>query len=212
MKNLIYKELTLSINKFFFFLPFVLAALMFIPNWIFMLVFMYFFWVSVPQIFSSYLANADYQFTSSLPVRRIDIVRSKSYALIILEGLHIISAVIFGLIHNVIYGSWNFFFDINLTFFGVGMLMYAVFNLIFLPMYFKTAHFFGKATLYGTIATLIYGFIFEFGVAKYAFMREIFEGNATTQLIIFGITLGLTVILNFIAIKQSEKRFMRVDL
>jgi hypothetical protein len=212
MKNLIYKELTLSINKFFFFLPFVLAALMFIPNWIFMLVFMYFFWVSVPQIFSSYLANADYQFTSSLPVRRIDIVRSKSYALIILEGLHIISAVIFGLIHNVIYGSWNFFFDINLTFFGVGMLMYAVFNLIFLPMYFKTAHFFGKATLYGTIATLIYGFIFEFGVAKYALMREIFEGNATTQLIVFGITLGLTVILNFIAIKQSEKRFMRVDL
>jgi hypothetical protein len=212
MKNLIYKELTLSINKFFFFLPFVLAALMFIPNWIFTLVFMYFFWISVPQIFSAYLANADYQFSASLPVRRIDIVRSKSYALLILESLHIISAVIFGLIHNVIYGSWNFFFDINLAFFGVGMLMYAVFNIIFLPMYFKTAHFFGKATLYGTIATLIYGFIFEFGVAKYTFMRDIFEGNAVTQVIVFGITLGLTVILNFIAIKQSEKRFMRVDL
>jgi hypothetical protein len=212
MKNLIYKELTLSINKFFFIIPFVLAALMFIPNWIFTLVFMYFFWISVPQIFSSYLANADYQFSSSLPVRRKDIVLSKSYALMILEGLHIVSAVIFGIIHNAIYGSWNFFFDINLAFFGVGIQMYAVFNIIFLPMYFKTAHFFGKATLYGTIATLIYGFIFEFGVARYQFMRDLFEGNITTQIIVFCSTIGLAAILNFIAIKQSEKRFMRVDL
>ena len=154
MKNLIYKELTFSINKFFYILPILLGALMLIPGWIYMLVFMYFFWITVPQIFAAYNINADYNFASTLPVRRQDIVRAKIYTIFILEALHVIFAVLFGLLHNWIYQtSWNLFFDINLAFFGVGILMFAIFNLVFLPKYFKTAHFFGKPTIYGTVAT-----------------------------------------------------------
>jgi len=70
MRNLVFKELRLSINKFFYLLPIVLGALMFIPNWIFLLVFYYFFWVSVPQIYGAYLQNGDYNFLSVLPIKR----------------------------------------------------------------------------------------------------------------------------------------------
>ncbi|MDY0278309.1 MAG: ABC-2 transporter permease, partial [Acholeplasma sp.] len=119
MKNLIYKELGLSINKFFYLLPIILGALMFIPGWIFLLVFYYFFWIAVPQVYGGYLAQGDYNFLAVLPIKRKDIATSKIYALFILEGLHLVFAIIFGLIHNSIYGSWNFFFDINLAFFGV---------------------------------------------------------------------------------------------
>jgi len=212
MKNLIYKELNLSINKFFFLLPVILGGLLFIPNWIFLLVFYYFFWISVPQIYGAYIQHGDYNFLSVLPIKRKDIVSSKVYALFILELTHIVFAVIFGLIHNQLYGSWNFFFDINLAFYGVSILLFGVFNITFLPAYFKTAHFFGKPLIYATIATIIFGFIFEFGIAKYQFMRDIFEGTLMVQTIVFIVAAILGVLLSVVALKISQKRMMEIDL
>ncbi|AUD62714.1 hypothetical protein BK010_03600 [Tenericutes bacterium MO-XQ] len=212
MKNLIYKELNLSINKFFFLLPVILGGLLFIPNWIFLLVFYYFFWISVPQIYGAYIQHGDYNFLSVLPIKRKDIVSSKVYALFILELTHIVFAVIFGLIHNGLYGSWNFFFDINLAFYGVSILLFGVFNITFLPAYFKTAHFFGKPLIYATIGTIIFGFIFEFGIAKYQFMRDIFEGTLMVQTIVFILAAVLGVLLSVVALKISQKRMMEIDL
>ncbi len=212
MKNLIYKELKLSINKFFFLLPVILGGLLFIPNWIFLLVFYYFFWISIPQIYGAYIQHGDYNFLSVLPIKRKDIVSSKVYALFILELTHIVFAIIFGLIHNELYGSWNFFFDINLAFYGVSILLFGVFNITFLPAYFKTAHFFGKPLIYATIATIIFGFIFEFGIAKYQFMRDIFEGTLMVQTIVFIVATILGVLLSVVALKISQKRMMEIDL
>ena len=212
MRNLIYKELGLSINKFFYLLPVILGGLLFIPGWIFLLVFFYFFWITVPQVYGSYLAQGDYNFLSVLPIKRKDIATSKIYAIFILEGLHLVFAVVFGLIHNAIYGSWNFFFDINLAFFGVGILLFGVFNISFLPAYFKTAHFFGKPLILASITTLIYGFVFEFGVAKYQFMRDIFEGELKVQIIAFAITTVLGIALSCLALRISQKRMTEIDL
>lgn len=212
MKNLVYKELGLSINKFFYLLPFILGALMFIPGWIFLLVFYYFFWITIPQIYGAYLAQGDYNFLAVLPIKRKDIATSKIYALFILEGLHLVFAIIFGIIHNLIYGSWNFFFDINLAFFGVGILLFGVFNISFLPAYFKTSHFFGKPLIIASITTLVYGFVFEFGVAKYQFMRDVFEGSITNQTIAFIVTTVLGIGLSILALRISQKRMMEIDL
>ncbi|QMS85300.1 ABC-2 transporter permease [Candidatus Xianfuyuplasma coldseepsis] len=212
MKPLIYKELTLSIHKFFFLLPLLLAALMLIPNWIFMLVFMYFFWISIPQIYSAYLANGDYNFTSVLPIKRDDIVTSKAYALFILEGVHIAFAVIFGILHNILYGQFNLFMDINLAFFGVVILLYGLFNVIFLPAYFKTAHHFGLPTIYAVVATLVYGFIFEYGAIKFQWMRDVFEGTLASQITPFLITTVLGVVISIFAIKRSQHNFADIDL
>lgn len=212
MKNLIYKELKLSINKFFFLLPVILGGLLFIPNWIFLLVFYYFFWISIPQIYGAYIQHGDYNFLSVLPIKRKDIVSSKVYTLFILELTHIVFAIIFGLIHNELYGSWNFFFDINLAFYGVSILLFGVFNITFLPAYFKTAHFFGKPLIYATIATIIFGFIFEFGIAKYQFMRDIFEGTLMVQTIVFIVAAILGVLLSVVALNISQKRMMEIDL
>lgn len=212
MKNLVYKELGLSINKFFYILPIILGALFFIPGWIFLLVFYYFFWITVPQVYGSYLAQGDYNFMSVLPIKRKDIATSKVYAIFILEGLHMLLGVIFGLVHVWIYGSWNFFFDINLAFFGVGILLFGVFNISFLPQYFKTAHFFGKPLIFASITTLIYGFVFEFGVAKYQFMRDVFEGSIRSQSIVFIITTILGIGLSILALKISQRRMMEIDL
>jgi len=212
MKNLVYKEIGLSTNKFFYFLPFILGALFFIPNWIYLLVFYYFFWIAVPQIYGGYLQHGDYHLLSVLPIKKKDIATSKIFALFFIEALHLVFAIIFGLVHNWIYGSWNFFFDINLAFFGIGILLFGVFNISFLPAYFKTAHFFGKPLIFASITTLIYGFVFEFGIVKYQFMRDVFEGPVTSQLIAFFISALLGVTLSILALRISQKRIMAIDL
>lgn len=207
MKHLVYKELKISINKFFFLLPFVLGLLMFIPNWIFILVFMYFFWISAPQIYAAYIAHQDRSFIMMLPVSKKEVVKSKIYALFILEGLHIGFGFLFGIIHNLIYGQTNMFFDVNIAFFGVVLVLFTIFNLVFLPQYFKTGYFFGKPVIYGIVATMIYAFIMEFGVIKYQFFRNVFEGNVLNQIIIMIIGVILAVVLNYLAINKSVHNY-----
>lgn len=203
MKQLMYKELNLSINRFFFLLPILLGLLMFIPNWIFSLVFMYFFWISMPQIFAGYIGQQDSSFSMMLPVSKKEIVLSKIYAIVLLEAFHLLIGVVFGLVHNWIYGRYNFFFDINFAFFGLMIIMYALFNFIFFPAYFKTAYYFGKPIIYGVIATLVFGFIIEFSVAKYQAVRDIFEGQLSTQLmvLIIGVTVG--VVMHYLTVKLA---------
>lgn len=217
MVNLIRKELKLSINKFFFMLPFILGLLFFIPGWIYLLVFMYFFWISVPQIFSAYLNQKDYDFISILPVSKKAVVTSKFIAILLIEALHILLAVIFGLIHNSIYGTWNLFMDINISFFGVGILLFGVFNITFFPAYFKTAYFFGKPLIYGSIVTLIYGFIFEFGAAyslsnqdSLGWVLNILEGSIETQLIVLAVCIVLSSLLSLITLKKSIYNYERI--
>lgn len=207
MKNLIYKEFKLSINKFFLILPILLGLLMFIPGWIFTLVFMYFFWISVSQIYSGYIAKGDHSFNAVLPVSKKEVVLSKIYALFILEGIHIVVGMLFGIIHNLIYGQWNFFFDINFAFLGHILVLFAVFNIVFLPTYFKTGYYFGKPVIFGNIAVLIYAFIIEFSVTKYQAFRDVFEGTTSTQIIVLIAGVIVSIVLSIITIKRSISNF-----
>jgi hypothetical protein len=212
MKNLLYKELNLSIHKFYFILPIILGALMFIPYWIYSFVFMYFFWITIPQVFGSYNSNQDYNFIGALPVERKDIVNSKAMSIFILELLHVLFALVFGSIHNWVYEIYNPFLDINLTFFGVGIGMFGVFNVIFLPLYFKTGHFFGKPLIYANIAILIYGFIFEFGAIRYQWVRDLLEGSYVSQLLPFAILSLMGILLSLLAVKLSQTNFSKLDI
>ncbi len=207
MLNLLKKEIKLSINKFFFILPFLLGLLFFIPGWIYTLVFMYFFWISVPQIFSAYINQKDYDFISMLPVSKKEVVTSKAFAMYIIELLHIGFAVIFVIVHNAIYGSWNLFLDPNIAFFGVGFLLFGIFNIVFLPQYFKTAYFFGKPLIIACIVTFIYAFVIEFGIIEFSLFKNILEGSLATQLIVLLVGIALCAILSIVAVKKSIKNY-----
>lgn len=210
MMDLLYKEYKLSINKFFILLPFILGLLMFIPQWIFMLIFMYFFWVTVPNLYAGYLSQKDYEFCLMLPVSKKEIVVSKVTTLLLLEILHVIAAVIFGITHNLIYGSYNFFLDITPALFGYAFIMFGLFNLVFLPKYFKTAYYYGKAVILGTIVTLIFGLGVEALVFAPSF-TSIVEPNNTMIEVIYLIA-GIIIFgaLSFIALKRSIRNYQSI--
>lgn len=211
MKNLLYKELTFSINIFFYIVPFMLSLLLFIPNWLYSFVIMYFFWVSVPQIISGYNAQLDYKFMSILPVSKKDIVCSKIIAFILIELTHVLFAVAFGIIHNLIYGSDNLFLEINPAYFGIMLAMLGLFNIIFLPSYFKTAYKFGKPLIMAIIVAFLFAGIFEVGAAAIPFMQNILKtSNSLIQMTILIVGIVLFIGINIITIKKSVSNFKKI--
>lgn len=110
MYNLLLKELRLGVNPFFYVLPFLTGALMLIPAWLYFLVVLYFCFLTIPNIFAGYKSQNDLIFTSILPVTKEDIVKAKMLVIVILELLHMIIAVIYGLISVRLYPHLQYFF------------------------------------------------------------------------------------------------------
>lgn len=113
MYNLLLKELRLGVNPFFYVLPFLTGALMLIPAWLYFLVVLYFCFLTIPNIFAGYKSQNDLIFTSILPVTKEDIVKAKMLVIVILELLHMIIAVIYGLISVRLYPHLQYFFFLN---------------------------------------------------------------------------------------------------
>lgn len=188
-----------------------LALLLFIPQWIFSLVLMYFIWITAPQIYSAYLAQNDYQFNAMLPVSKKEIAASKAITLFIIEGLHIVSMGIFAIVHNVLYGSFNFMIDLDLGFFGLCILMLGIFNIIFLPAYFKTAYHFGKPIVMGVVVTIVYAALLELGNIYIPFVHNIIESpEILVQITIFLISTITAVILSYFATVQAIRNYENI--
>lgn len=211
MRNLILKEFKLSIHSFFLLLPILLALLLFIPNWIFMLVFMYMFWISVPQIYAAYQFTHDYDFTVVLPVSKKDLVYSKGVSLIVLELYHVILVVITGIAHNMIYGSNNFFLDIQPSFYGYALIMFGIFNIIFLTGYYKTGYKYGMPLIHGIIVTLVYGLSLEL-LALFNSSARLFLENPDILYQVSVLLIGVVVfsLLSMLSLKLSYYKYLQI--
>ncbi len=216
MKNLIYKEFKLSIHKSFYLLIPLLSILILIPNWLYFIALMYFFFISVPNIFAAYNTQKDIQFTACMPVKKSDIVKSKIAAISILELIHLFTALIFGLININLIKHDNFFLNIGLSFFGLALIMFGIFNLIFFIMYFKTAYKYGIPLIVAILTTLIFATIIEFSVILNPVINNFLEGKSNSMVIfqlgilLFGILFFICS--NIITFKISKRRFELVEL
>ena len=76
MKNLIYKELKLSINPLFYLVT-LLGSLILIPNWVYFIAISYLLYIAVPNIFTTNKAQNDIAFSTLLPVRKRDVVGAR---------------------------------------------------------------------------------------------------------------------------------------
>lgn len=209
MLKLMKKEFLINLHPIYFIIPLFAGLLMFIPQWIYTVAFLYYFWISVPNLFGAYNQQRDLIFTQMLPVRRSDIVTSRIGVSLALQVLHLVLGVVFGILHNVVYGTFNFTLDINAAFFGIVLLIFAGFNLIFFPMYFKTGYRYGKGLLYGSVYTMVLALGADLLNGFVPAVRHIFE-SPENVLIQWGILLfGLVsyVGANLFSIRLSVKHF-----
>ncbi|MDC7124074.1 MAG: ABC-2 transporter permease [Spirochaetales bacterium] len=217
MINLLYKEFKLNINYFFvIIIPLSCGALFLIPQWVFLVAFMYFFFISVPNICNTCNAHNDIGFTAIMPVCKSDIVKSKVFSFILIEIIHLLFGVVFGFINLKLYKTENFLLNIDFPLFGFALMMYGIFNLCFFPGYFKSAYFYGKPLIFAIIVSVLFATVVELFAIFVPLIHILFEGKESSQklfqFVFFIISIIVFILLNIVTVKISNKRFESIDL
>lgn len=161
MKTLLYKEFKLASHPTTW-LFLVMCAMMLIPNYPGYVEFMY-ICLSIFFIFLAGRENKDIFYTVLLPVRKRDVVKARCLMIAIIELAQIALAVPFAVLaahlyHNV--GNVTGI-DLNVAFFGSVFLFFAVFNVTFIPVFYRSAYKAGFTLIIGGIALLLYYFAAE---------------------------------------------------
>ena len=214
MKDLLYKEFKLAVHpSMFIFLTF--GALLLIPSWLFFIAFGYIF-IGFMNMFFIGRGDQDFLFTVSLPIRKRDVVRARFYALSILEVLMILASVPFAIIHGILFDFGNMAMNLNFAFFGFVFVMYAVFNAVFFPMFYKTAYKAGVPVFLGVLAASAFAIAVEFAVHAVPVLTTTLNamgaGHLESQLPVLIAGIGLFALLTWLAFKKSAKNFEKVDL
>ena len=214
MKNLLYKEFRLWwYPALFFFL--LTGLLLLIPSWPFFIAFWYIF-IGFSIAFASGRENQDVFFTVSLPVRKRDVVRARVCATAIIELLQIAAGIPFAIINNILYSKGNAAgMNTNFAFFGFMFLLYAIFNLIFLPNFYRTAY---KiiSMLWAIITVVVCGAAINIAIIFVPVLNtnlnELGASHFTSQLPVLVAGIALFFLLTLLAYRKSATRFEKVDL
>lgn len=214
MKNLLYKEFKLWWQPaWFLFLLF--GTFLLIPSWPYFIAFMYIF-IAINNVFVMGRANHDIFFTVSLPVKKRDTVRARVYSLAIIELLQIIAAIPFAIINNSVYKMGNMAgMNTNFAFFGLIFMMYALFNIVFIPKFYKTGYKI-LPMLTATIVVIIYIVAVDVMIMLIPVLRTNLDGlgaaHLSSQLLVLFIGIVIFILLTMQAYRISAKRFERIDL
>ena len=212
MKNLLYKEFNLSIHPAYFLMP-LFGVLVLIPQWPYFIALMYFFFISIPNIFNTSKAQNDLGFSATLPISRADIVKGRVAAIVILEILQILVTAIFGFININFYTTENFLLDPNIAFFGFAFMMFGIFNLIYLPKFFKTADKIGWSLILALTVTFIFAAAVE-AIILLVPAAKVLDGMAhlPAQFIVLAVGIAVFFLLSSAANRLSIKRFEKINL
>lgn len=217
MYNLVVKDLKLGVNPMFFVLPLLLGTLMLIPGWIYFIVIMYFFWISMPSIFAQFRAQNDLLFTAMMPVTKTDMVKARVSVIVILELLHIGFAMIFGWFTIRLYPNVdNIFITPHLGFWGLCLVMLAIYNLFLFPMYYKTAYKYGLAQIAATTVAIVFAGVAQWLAIQSSYLSDIFYGpgadNTALQTSILVAGAVIFIAFTWMAYRMALKRFLRVEI
>ena len=215
MKNLLYKEFQLGIPKGIYAFA-LLSALLLIPAYPY-IVGMGYVILAIFNTFAAAAANRDHEFTASLPVRRADIVLSKTAALLVLEGITLLAAVPFALLSSyAVNPAGNIVgMDANFAFFGFTFAEYGVFNAVFLPRYFRTGYKAGMPTLLGLIGYTLTGLVLELATQFAPALRVLDSLDGATsgyRLIALFAGMAAFALCTLFACRRAVKNFENVNL
>jgi hypothetical protein len=214
MKNLLYKELKLSlmpVNVFF------LASCLFIliPSYPYSMSFIY-IGVGLIQMFNLGRENNELFYASLLPVRKSDIVKSRFVTVIALELTQVVLSIPMIYINAVIGIKNNAGLEANWALLGEGLFMFGVFNLIFLTMFYKSGVKTGVPFICSFIPMLVLGEISDIILGFIPGIKELtdvspLEGGWAQYVVFIG---GLVIcsLMTLVAYKASAEEAKKIEL
>ena len=120
--------------------------------------------------------NHDAGFTLALPVSRGDAVKARILFCAVLETADLLLMAVFILIKNAIGNMPNpAGLDAGLALIGEGMILFAVFNMIFFPNYYRDINKPGKAFLFAAVALFALILAEVIGTYTIPFLRDVLD-------------------------------------
>ncbi len=215
MLRLLYKEIVLTSSPLtYFFLLFSLITL--IPGYP-ILVSGFFICLGIFYSFQTGREYSDIFYTALLPVRKADVVHAKYAFTVAIQLLSLLLSSLLVVLRMTVLRdaapyTANSLMNANPAYLGYLLLIFALFNMIFLPGFFKTAYYIGRPFILFLIAAF-----FTVGIGETLHHLPSLNGLNDTQFRIVQIPVFLLGLLIYLvgtplSCKCAEKRFDRIDL
>lgn len=215
MKTLLKKELKLALHPVnIIFLS--MSAFLLIPNYPY---YVTFFYTTLGLFFVCLTGreNHDIDYTLLLPVRRQDLVRARITMAAVIELTQLLTCVPLAVISQKINKLPNLVgMEANAAFFGLALILLAVFNMVFFPMYYRNPNKVGVSFVIASVveAAMIVGF--EVMTHVVPFVRRYLDtrGNVYMgqKLAVLAIGAVAYLVVTLAACRISEKQFEKIDL
>ncbi|MFZ7101774.1 MAG: ABC-2 transporter permease [Peptococcaceae bacterium] len=211
--NLLYKELRLAAhpNLYIFTL---LGALVIVPAYPYGMVFL--FGCLAPYLTFMYGRETnDIYYTALLPVKKRDTVKAKCLLMVLAQMTQLLISLPFAVLRVHVLPNGNpAGIEANVAYYGFGLMIYALFNVILLTQFFKTAYkvdmAFLLAIIPATIAVIIMEVLVHF--PGFEWLDSVSPAIMFQQLPILAAGVIVYIIGMLIAYRVSAKRFEQVDL
>ncbi len=161
--------------------------------------------------------NHDASYTLTLPVSRRDAVRARILFCSVLEVIDLLLMALFILIKQLIGNVPNpAGLDAGVALIGEGMILFAIFNMIFFPVYYRDINKPGKAFLPAAAAMFLWIILEVVGTYAVPFLRDVLDQpdpRYMSDKLLFTLG-GLALFLGgtALSIQRSVKKFEELDL
>jgi hypothetical protein len=214
MKNLLYKEFKLSVHMTsFLFLG--LSVMLLIPNYPYYVIFFY----QTLGIFFTFMsgnATNDVFFTTLLPIRKRDAVKARLATVVICELLQVAVCIPFAFLRNALIPAENAAgMEANAALFGLSLAMLGLFNLVFLPGFYKTAYKTGGPYVVSCVVMSVFAILVEAAihlVPGWSILDSIAPAYLPQQIAVLVAGVLAFAVLTILAYAQSVTRFEKLDL
>lgn len=215
MKNLLYKEIKLSLHPTnLIFLSFPLMLL--ITNYPSYIAFIYMA-LSLFFLFLSARENKDIYYSSLLPIKKTDQVLARLVVVMGLELVQILISIPFALLHFKLSEANNMAgIEPNIAFYGFLFVMFAIFNFFFFISFYKKAYPVGKPLIIAGSIILIYYILVESLIWIPSKIQSFLDAgdisNILKQWPILIVGIIIWFVLGYYGYKISANRFQKVDV
>lgn len=215
MTNLLYKEFKLAVHPTcYIFLLF--AVMLLIPNYPYHVAFFY-QTLAIFFIFLTGNATNDVFFTTLLPIRKRDAVKARFVTVIFFQLAQILVSIPFAILRARLNLPPNAAgMEANIALFGLALAMFGVFNVIFLPGFYRTAYQTGKPFMLACAAMLVFIILAELAIQLNPIWRAALDTTAPAylpqQLVVLALGAGVYALLTWAGNALSARAFERLDL
>ena len=216
MKNLFYKEMKLSANPLtYWFIIF--SAMTMIPRYP-ILVGSFFICLGIFHTYQQIREYDDVTYTVMLPVKKRDIVTAKYLFVLFIELTAFILCTLLTIIRMKILGTavpyaTNQLMNANMAYLGYTMIVFAVFNSIFLAGFFKTTYKIGKPFFIFCVVSFIIIIMGE--ILHHIPDLESLNNPSNLsmpQVVIFAIGIVVFMLCTWLTYQKAVKDFEGIDL